>query len=84
MPSAASVQVTEVLRQRYFPIMSALSNNWTPEQHEKNRLSRSLAAFAIEEFGGLVPAQAAYKVCDGGNLGVLQSSNYSAGFAESL
>ena len=67
MPTAAAVQVTEVLRQRYFSVMPELPRNWTPDQHEKNRLSRSLAAFAVAQFGDLAPAQAAYKVCDGGN-----------------
>lgn len=40
-------QVIEALKQDYFLMIRQLERNWPPEQHEKNRLSRSLAAFAI-------------------------------------
>jgi len=42
-------QIIAVLKQDYFPMIPQLQQNWTPEQHEKNRLSRSLAAFAIAQ-----------------------------------
>ena len=64
---AQRVQLVEVLRQRYFPIILPLQQNWTAEQHEKNRLSRSLAAFSIEKLAEVTPAQAANAVVDGGN-----------------
>jgi len=68
MPDVAKVaQVTEALKQRYFPIILPLQQNWTADQHEKNRLSRSLAAFAIEKLAEVTPAQAANAVVDGGN-----------------
>ena len=69
MPDAAALklQVIETLKQRYFPIVLQLQQNWTPEQHEKNRLSRSLAAFAIEKLADVTPAQAVNAVMDGGN-----------------
>lgn len=60
-------QITEVLKQRYFSMILALPRNWTPEQHEKNRLSRSLAAFAIEKLADITPAQASHAVVDGGD-----------------
>ena len=44
-----------------------LQRNWTPEQHEKNRLSRSLAAFAIANLADLTPAQAANSIVNGEN-----------------
>lgn len=64
---AYKAQVEEVLRERYFPIIPQLPQNWTPEQHEKNRLSRSLAAFAIEKLANVSPAQAASTIMDSGN-----------------
>jgi hypothetical protein len=69
MPDADAqrAQMIAVLKERYFPIILALPQNWTVEQHEKNRLSRSLAAFAIEKLADITPAQAANAVVDGGN-----------------
>ena len=60
-------QIEPTLKQRYFPMIARLPANWTPEQHERNRLSRSLAAFAVEKMADTAPAQAANAVVDGGN-----------------
>src|SRR6266851_1835255 len=60
-------QIEAALRQRYFPIIPEMQANWTPQQHERNRLSRSLAAFAIEKLADVTAAQAANAVMDGGN-----------------
>jgi hypothetical protein len=65
--AAQRTQLTTVLKGRYFPIIQALPGNHSPEQQEKNRLSRSLAAFAIEKLADVAPAQAANAVVDGGN-----------------
>lgn len=62
---AQKTQIIEVLKQRYFPIILPVQQNWTPEQHEKNRLTRSLAAFAIEKLADVAPAQAANAIVDG-------------------
>ncbi len=69
MPDAEAqrTQVEEALKQRYFPMIPEIAEKWTPEQHERNRLSRSLAAFAIEKLADVAPAQAANAVVDGGN-----------------
>jgi len=69
MPDADAyeAQIEEELKQRYFPIIQQLPQNWTPQQHERNRLSRSLAAFAIEKLADAVLAQASSAVVDGGN-----------------
>lgn len=64
---ARITQVTETLRARYFPMIPPLQQNWTPEQHDKNRLSRSLAAFAIEKLADVAQAPAVYAVIDGGD-----------------
>ena len=60
-------QVIEVLKQDYFPMIPQLQRKWTPEQHEKNRLSRSLAAFAIANLADITPAQAANSIINGEN-----------------
>ncbi|MEB3884995.1 AIPR family protein [Lyngbya sp. CCY1209] len=64
---AQKAQVIDVLKQRYFPLIPQLLQNWTPEQHETNRLSRSLAAFAIEKLADVTPAQAANAIVNGEN-----------------
>lgn len=60
-------QIIEVLKDRYFPIVLPLKQNWIPEQHEKNRISRSLCAFAIEKLAEIDPTSAANALMDGGN-----------------
>lgn len=69
-------QIIAVLKDRYFPIILPLAQNWTPEQHEKNRLSRSLAAFAIEKLAEVTRAQSANSVVDGGNDNGLDAIYY--------
>ena len=60
-------QVIEALKQDYFQMTAQLQRNWTPEQHERNRLSRSLAAFAIANLADITPAQAANSIINGEN-----------------
>lgn len=69
MPSsdAQKSQIIEVLKERYFPIILPIPQNWTPEQHEKNRLSRSLTAFSIEKLAEVDPIRGANALMDGGN-----------------
>jgi hypothetical protein len=65
---AQKTQIYEELERRYFALIPALqARGWTDEQHKKNRLSRSLAAFAIEKLANVTPAQAANSVTDGGD-----------------
>jgi len=64
---ARKAQVEGTLRARYFPIIPQLPQHWTPHQHDKNRLSRALAAFAIEKHADVAPAQAANAVVDSAN-----------------
>lgn len=61
------LQIEAVLRERYFPLIPQLQVNWSAGQHDKNRLSRSLAAFAIAQSADVSPAQAANAVIDGEN-----------------
>ncbi|MBW4478726.1 MAG: AIPR family protein [Tolypothrix brevis GSE-NOS-MK-07-07A] len=65
--NAQKTQIIEVLKQDYFPMIPQLQQNWTPVQHEKNRLSRSLAAFAIANLADVAPSQAANSIINGEN-----------------
>jgi hypothetical protein len=65
--TAQRTQIIEVLTRDYFPMIPQLQRNWTPEQHYKNRLSRSLAAFAITNLADLTPPQAAHSIINGGD-----------------
>lgn len=69
MPDTAvyKSQIEQKLKERYFPIIPPLQQNWTQEQHDKNRLSRSLAAFAIENQANALTVRAASAIVDGGN-----------------
>lgn len=64
---AQKTQIVEALKQRYFPIVLPIQQNWTPEQHEKNRLSRSLSVFAVEKLAEVDSLSAANALMDGGN-----------------
>ena len=61
------LQVEEHLRERYFPLVPQLNQAWSPEQHDRNRLSRALAAYAVEELADVSEAQAANAIIDGGD-----------------
>lgn len=60
-------QIIDVLKTRYFAMIQPLPGKTNPVDIENNRLSRSLAAFAIEKHAEVAPAQAAYSVVDGWN-----------------
>jgi hypothetical protein len=60
-------QIIDELKRDYFSMIPQIERNWTPDQHEKNRLSRSLAAFAIANLADVTPAQAANSIINGEN-----------------
>lgn len=60
-------QVEAVLRQRYFPLVPQGPGNRSAADHEKNRLTRSLAAYALAKLCGLDDAAAAECVTDDGD-----------------
>ncbi|MBD2132975.1 AIPR family protein [Sphaerospermopsis sp. FACHB-1094] len=64
---AQKTQIIEVLTRDYFPMIPELQRDWKPEQHYKNRLSRSLAAFAITNLANITPPQAAHSIINGGD-----------------
>ena len=60
-----TAQITEALKQRYFQMIPEVEGvDWPQIQHEKNRLSRSLAAFAVEKLADTSSADAANAVLD--------------------
>jgi hypothetical protein len=60
-------QVIEVLRQRYFGMIAPLPSIREADKQDANRLSRALAAFAIQNLAEVTPAEAANAVVDGFN-----------------
>ncbi len=69
-------QVEAVLRQRFFPVVPQGPGNRTPEDHEKNRLTRSLAAYALAKMCGLDDAAAAACITDGGDDGGIDAAHF--------
>lgn len=69
--NAKKTQVIEVLKQDYFPMIVELQSKrtrgWSEKEHENNRLSRSLAAFAIANLADITPAQSANSIINGEN-----------------
>lgn len=65
--NSRKTQIIEVLKRDYFPMIPQLQRNCTEAEHEKNRLSRSLAAFAIANLANITPAQAAHSIINGGD-----------------
>jgi hypothetical protein len=60
-------QVIEALRQRYFGMIAPLPSIRSADQQDMNRLSRALAAFAIQNLAEVPPTQATSAVIDGFN-----------------
>jgi len=75
MPTAQEqiAQVETALRQRFFPLVPKVDAperaNWTPEQHNTDRLSRSLAAYTLVGLAEIDDVTAAGAVTDGKNDG---------------
>ena len=69
--SAKKTQVEEELIRDYFDIIPQLlsdrAKGWSDDQHKKNRLSRSLAAFVIANLADVTPAQGANSIINGEN-----------------
>ncbi len=68
-------QIDAVLRQRFFPIILSVGQAGT-EQDDTNRLSRSLAAYALVGLCDLDDAGAAACITDGGNDGGIDAAHY--------
>jgi hypothetical protein len=69
-------QIHAELRTRYFPVIPQLPGNRSEEEKDKNRLSHSLAAFAISKLAGVDTATAVNAVVDGGNDNGIDALHY--------
>ncbi len=69
-------QIEAVLRQRYFPLVPQGPGNRTPADHDKNRLTRSLAAYALARLCGLDDAAAAECITDDGDDGGIDAAHF--------
>lgn len=78
MPSAAEkiVHIEAVLRRRFFPLVPERAQRWTPEQHDVDRCSRSLAAYALCGACGISEAVAAGALVDGGDDGGIDALHF--------
>src|SRR5262245_45066609 len=67
------VQVEAALRQRFFPLVPKVEKpdrvNWSQDQHELDRLSRSLAAYTLVGICEIDDATAVGAMTDGTNDG---------------
>ena len=74
-------QVNAALRSRFFPLVPKIikpgREGWTEEQHDKDRLSRSLAAYTMAQLAGLDDGVAANTITDGSNDGGIDAIYFS-------
>jgi len=80
MPPSREEQIAQIeaaLRQRMFPLVPSVGQaGWTPEQDDANRLSRSLAGYALVGLCDLDDAGAAACITDGGDDGGIDAAHY--------
>lgn len=80
MPPSREDQVAQIeamLRRRFFPLVLSIGHaGWTVEQDDANRLSRSLAAYALVGICDLDAAGAAACITDGGDDGGIDAAHY--------
>jgi hypothetical protein len=73
-------QIEGALRQRFFNLIPKVEtpdrSEWTEEQHDTDRLSRALAAFALIGIAGLDDGSAASAVTDGKNDGGIDALHF--------
>jgi hypothetical protein len=61
--------IEAALRHRFFPLVPKRNQNWTDAQHDVDRCSRSLAAYAVCGMCGATDPDGAAVVVDGGDDG---------------
>lgn len=71
MPTAAEkiAHIEAALRRRFFPLVPERAQKWTAEQHEVDRCSRSLAAYALCGICRIEDSAAVGALVDGGDDG---------------
>ena len=74
-------QIDAAFRSRFFPLVPKVEKTgregWTENQHDKDRLSRALAAYTIAKLAGLDDATAANSITDGSNDGGIDAIYFS-------
>lgn len=74
-------QIDAAFRTRFFPLVPKVEKTgregWTEERHDKDRLSRALAAYTIAKLAGLDDAIAANSITDGSNDGGIDAIFFS-------
>lgn len=74
-------QIEAALRNRYFPLVPKVEKqgreNWSEESHDKDRLSRALAAYSLAKMAELDDATAANAITDGSNDGGIDAIVFS-------
>lgn len=78
MPNAAEkiAHIEAALRRRFFPLVPERGQKWTADQHEIDRCSRALAAYALCGMCGLNDAAAAGALVDGGDDGGIDALHF--------
>ncbi|MEZ5764659.1 MAG: AIPR family protein [Xanthobacteraceae bacterium] len=78
MPNAAEkiAHIEAALRRRFFPLVPERTQKWTADQHEIDRCSRSLAAYALCGMCGIADATAAGALVDGGDDGGIDALHF--------
>lgn len=75
-------QIEAALRGRFFPLVPKVEKsgreNWAEESHDKDRLSRCLAAYTLVRLAGLDDAAAANSITDGSSDGGIDAIHFSA------
>lgn len=78
MPTAAEklAHIEDALRRRFFPLVPKREQNWTETQHDTDRCSRSLAAYAVCGLCRVEDAIAVGTLVDGGDDGGIDALYY--------
>jgi hypothetical protein len=78
MPSTAEkiAHIEAALRRRFFPLVPERAQKWTADQHDVDRCSRSLAAYALCGMCRLSDAAAAGALVDGGDDGGIDALHF--------
>ncbi len=84
MPSREEkiTQIEVALRSRFFPLVPKVEKagreGWNEERHDKDRLSRCLAAYTLAKLASLDDATAANSITDGSNDGGIDAIYFSS------
>jgi hypothetical protein len=75
-PAEKLTHIEEALRSRFFPLVPKRERNWTEPQHDTNRGSRSLAAYAVCGLCKVEDAIGVGTLVDGGDDGGIDALFY--------